>query len=149
MNKLLLSALCLMAVAACGGRKKVSEFQGVSAAEVPNVVTIRTGWLKDKKRAFDAELWITNTHKDGIVVPTGTIACSRGGISGSFRFLKFDSGMLQLASGEQRRVIGRCEIGTKNKGEWIINFRDIAVAASNGGAGKVLSKEVTLKLNRS
>jgi len=148
MKKLLLSAFCLIAIAACGGRKRVEEFQGVSAAEVPNVVSIRTGWVKDRRKAFDTELWFTNTNKEGISIPTSKISCARGPMSGSFRFLKFDAGMLQLAPGEQRRIIGRCEIGEKNKGEWTINFRDIAAQASNGGAGKVLTKEVTLKLSR-
>lgn len=147
MKKILLSALCLIAISACGGRKRIDDFQGVSSAEVPNIVTIRTGWIKDKKNSFDAELWFTNTSKDGIVVPVSKIACSRGGTTGSFRFLKNDSGFLQVVSGEQRRIIGKCDLGTKNKGEWVISFNDIAALAENGGAGKVLAKEVNLKLN--
>jgi hypothetical protein len=149
MKKILLSALCLVTIAACGGRKRIADFQGVSSAEVPNIVTIRTGWIKDKKNSFDAELWITNTGKTGIVVPVTKISCSRGGMMGSFRFSKYDGGFLQVVSGEQRRIIGKCALGAKNKGEWIISFKDIAALAENGGAGKVLSKEVNLRLDRS
>ncbi|MEZ4814373.1 MAG: hypothetical protein R3A80_04100 [Bdellovibrionota bacterium] len=147
MKKLLFIACCALTLSSCGGRKKLSEFAGMSTAEVPNLVTIRTGWLKNKKKSFDIELWITNTHSQDLVIPTSKITCSRGEVNGSFRFLRFDSTLLPLAAGEQRRIIGDCELGTKNKGEWTVTFRDIALLSDTGVAGKVLKKELALKLS--
>lgn len=148
MKKILLSAACLLIIAGCGGRKRFDDFQGVSSAEVPNVITIRTGWIKDRRKAFDAELWLTNTGKNGIVVPVTKIGCSRGGMTGSFQFLRFDSGLLSVVPGEQRKIVGRCDVSVKNTGEWVISFKDIAAQAENGGAGKVITKEINLKLNK-
>ncbi len=136
----------VLAISACGGRRTIENFQGSSTAEAAGVMTVRTGWVKDKKRGFHAELWFTNNSKAAIAMSTGRIACSRGAFTGSFRFSKFNNTAVELEPGEQRRLIAICDTGTKSQGDWTFTFRDISTRQNDGSMGKVLANQLILKL---
>ncbi len=142
----LLTGLVILGLGACAGRKRIDTFVGASSAQAAGVMTVRTGWVKDKKNDFNAELWFINDSAKPIVVPTSRIACSRGNQTGAFRFTGFGAWMMELQPGEQKKLIAVCNIGSKNVGEWSFTFRDVSASNDDGTAGKVLAKELVLKL---
>ncbi len=137
----------ILGISACVSTSTIENFQGTSSAEAPGVMIVRTGWVKDKNKIFDAELWFTNNSKNAIAMPVDKITCSRGALPGTFGFLKFRSRVVELEPGEQRRLVATCATGTKNKGEWVFSFQNISVRKNDGSLGKVLASEIVLKLN--
>jgi hypothetical protein len=145
LNTILLIA-AVLGLGACAGHR-AKDFNGLSSAEAPGVLTVRTGWLKNKRKAFDTEIWLINNYKSGIVIPVARLGCAHGPAAGSIRLISYKAGTIELEPGEQKRFVANCETYSKAEGDYIIRINDIAVREANGAGGKVLAKEVVLTLN--
>lgn len=124
---------------------------GVTTLKKPGVINISAGWVKDKDKKFDAELIIQNESKDNpLLVFVGDMSCARGGVKGQLN-IEGNPRILDIRPTETRHLILKCNVGSKNKGDFTITFNKVFENPKQDSQtpGKVIAENLVWKQGES
>jgi hypothetical protein len=144
MKTALIGVVISLLFVGCASKK---VFSGDNASVTENsLLDIQADWLKDKGSKFDIELTIHNKSENDVIFLLKEMSCSRGPLVGQLKHTFFNTGerTIDLRKGQLKRFRMVCDLGSKSKGDYVIQIGQVFDNPEGDGStkGKVLAEKI-------